>query len=621
MTQFVLGENFMPAFSTTGEKLLDLSFKLVRNCTPELINNDIEEVFSQVANRSSESSDFIETLVNLFVLAFSTRDCRGGKGEKAIFYSMLLKLYKIHPLSAITVLKFIPHFGYYKDFLLILNLLNPEDESTTQLSDAIIKLLAEQLKTDHDNLSQGKSKLSLAAKYFPREGKKFAKKNPIYFKKLVTQVNSLIPSNSTISELQNYRQILAKITQLLDVPETLMCGKRFASIAFSNVPSLCLNRHTSAFLNEKLKVPPTALEQFTGNRFPLDEDRVQARQNFINTILSDDKKINASQLFPHEVIKPVFNRSSTDGVKKLLAQKQWTSLKDSLISRINEYLASTGAKPFLSFENIVPLVDVSGSMSGIPMEVAVALGILISELNHPVFRDSFISFESSPQWIHFDKEKHVNVIDKATYAISTPWGGSTNFIAAIDLIIEKLRSNAMKEEEIPDLIVFSDMQFNEADSKVDITTEVNLDLEYILSKDLKELTATQIIRKKFAQLGLELENRPFRAPRIIYWNLRASVGFPATSSDPNITLLAGFSPSLFKYLFAGEEAVEEEYEVINENGEVEKKKAQPNPLDGLKKMLQDPRYFNIRTEFSDKSNELFGSDKAYKFTAPEVTSN
>ena len=30
--------------------------------------------------------------------------------------------------------------------------------------------------------------------------------------------------------------------------------------------------------------------------------------------------------------------------------------------------------------NIVPLVDVSGSMSGTPMEVAIALGILVSEI-------------------------------------------------------------------------------------------------------------------------------------------------------------------------------------------------------------------------------------------------
>ena len=34
------------------------------------------------------------------------------------------------------------------------------------------------------------------------------------------------------------------------------------------------------------------------------------------------------------------------------------------------------------------MADVSGSMSGMPMLVSIALGILISEVTHPSFKDS-----------------------------------------------------------------------------------------------------------------------------------------------------------------------------------------------------------------------------------------
>ena len=45
---------------------------------------------------------------------------------------------------------------------------------------------------------------------------------------------------------------------------------------------------------------------------------------------------------------------------------------------------------------LVALVDVSGSMSGTPMEAAIALGILVSELAAPTFRDRVLTFESVP---------------------------------------------------------------------------------------------------------------------------------------------------------------------------------------------------------------------------------
>ncbi len=39
-----------------------------------------------------------------------------------------------------------------------------------------------------------------------------------------------------------------------------------------------------------------------------------------------------------------------------------------------------------------------------------------------------------------------------------PWGGSTDLVAACELILTKAEAQKLKPDELPDLIVFSDMQ-------------------------------------------------------------------------------------------------------------------------------------------------------------------
>ena len=78
-----------------------------------------------------------------------------------------------------------------------------------------------------------------------------------------------------------------------------MCGNDWASIEPTAVPSGCLLRSRKALLNEKLKEVPTAEEQETGNRFPLDAGRVSCRKRLREALLSTaTKKLNGKQLVP-----------------------------------------------------------------------------------------------------------------------------------------------------------------------------------------------------------------------------------------------------------------------------------------------------------------------------------
>ena len=50
-------------------------------------------------------------------------------------------------------------------------------------------------------------------------------------------------------------------------------------------------------------------------------------------------------------------------------------------------------------ENISVMVDVSGSMNGIPMNVAIGLGLIISQLNNDIFGQKVMTFTSDPTWV------------------------------------------------------------------------------------------------------------------------------------------------------------------------------------------------------------------------------
>ena len=113
--------------------------------------------------------------------------------------------------------------------------------------------------------------------------------------------------------------------------------------------------------------------------------------------------------------------------------------------------------------NMIALSDVSGSMSGPPMEVSIAMGILVSELAVPAFRDRFITFETNPKWHKLPTGGSLK--EKVVSAQGAAWGGTTNFGAALQLVLDACVKHNIPSEQVKGLTlaVFSDMQFDMAD--------------------------------------------------------------------------------------------------------------------------------------------------------------
>jgi hypothetical protein len=234
---------------------------------------------------------------------------------------------------------------------------------------------------------------------------------------------------------------------------------------------------------------------------------------------------------------------------------------------------------------LVSLVDVSGSMSGVPMEVAISLGLLVSEIASPDYRHRCLTFSASPTWVELNES--MTLEEKVCRMRKAPWGCNTDFEKAIELILKVAIKAKLNPEDIPDLIVFSDMQFDEARRSTGSSWE----------------TQHERIIRRFKEEGVKACGKPWPSPHMIYWNLRGdTTGFPAKGDTPGVTMLSGYSPSLMKLLLSGEPLEEVEEEVIGEDGTVVKKKIKNNPFTTVRKALDSTDYDMVR-DILHTSNE------------------
>ena len=162
------------------------------------------------------------------------------------------------------------------------------------------------------------------------------------------------------------------------------------------------------------------------------------------------------------------------------------------------------------------IVDVSGSMSGLPMQVAIALGLLLSELAPPPWHGEMLTFSTIPQW--FSCPPTATTLQAKVAAMQRmPWDMTTNFAAALELVLARATNAAVPSDALPEVMfVFTDMQFDSAKGH--------------------DATAMDRIQRRFQECG-------YTAPHVVFWNLRATGKpiFQAATDTPGVSFMTGFS--------------------------------------------------------------------------------
>jgi len=100
---------------------------------------------------------------------------------------------------------------------------------------------------------------------------------------------------------------------------------------------------------------------------------------------------------------------------------------------------------------------------------------------------------------------------------------------------------------------------------------------------------------------------PYGAPRIVFWNLRSSVGFPVSNDTPNTQMISGFSPALLKLVVSGADLVAEEEQIVQPDGTVKVVRSGPTPAETLRKALDDECFDAVRRKLSELDKGPFAS--------------
>jgi hypothetical protein len=586
-----VGTKGSDVYDSTGSALLDLSIRLVRGADAK----DIRERIGQFSSWDSARSR--ARLVDAFVLAFHTRNVRGGKGERDLFQELFLELYKCHPMDAVRVLTLIPQYGCWRDMfeLATLSLTKgldcAEEESLmlVRLRHDIVRIAAAQLHADFRATYEEDSPISLCAKWAPRERDVLAKYVAQAYMEHVGAVYTVGRSYSLT--MRYYRQTLSYINKKLGTVEVPMCAGAWASIKPSAVPGRAGALYKRAFLN----LPSTWVCSASGKgthvtpapdgvRKPDDSDRVACAEHFkthfAKAAKGEAKVHGADTLFPHEVVRKAVNEEMTPAEKDHLL-----AVWRSMVAKAKE-AGGLGRSIFMS--------DFSGSMQSAgkagdtPYWVSMALGLLGAEVCADEFKDRLMTFDSNPIWHTFRPEENLfDRIDSIRHS-DIGHGLSTDFQKAMDLVLATLKEKRIRPGQEPEnLIVLTDMAFDKACGSSEVSGYTGPAASALgmqghsyrhVVKTAPWETHIAMIQEAFKHTGEDMwgAGHGFRTPRIVIWNLAADPkDIHAKADQPDVAMLSGWSPSQFK--------------VLCETG------PQPlTPLDILRIELDDPQYDAIR---------------------------
>ncbi|KAF7123483.1 hypothetical protein RHSIM_Rhsim12G0020500 [Rhododendron simsii] len=356
------------------------------------------------------------------------------------------------------------------------------------LYDRISDVFADLLKSDIQHFNSNQlNKISLAAKWCPSLDSSFDKSTLIcesvakrvFPRELYEEYNSVSEAHYAFRVRDRLRkEILGPLRKALELPEVYIGANQWGSIPYNRVASVAMKVYKEKFLKH-------------------DTERFM---EYLANVKPGKATIAAGALLPHDIIA-----SLNDGDGGEVAELQWKRMVDDLSKKGK-------------MKNCLAICDVSGSMDGVPMEVSVALGVLVSELSEEPWKGKLITFSHNPtlQMVLGD-----DLRSKMNFVKRMEWGMNTDFQKVFDLILEVAVNGKLTEEQmIKRVFMFSDMEFDEAS-----TTPWETDYQAIV--------------RKFGEKGYGSS-----VPEIVFLNLRDSKATPVLGNQKGVALVSGFSKNL-----------------------------------------------------------------------------
>ncbi|XP_058194566.1 uncharacterized protein LOC131311229 [Rhododendron vialii] len=353
------------------------------------------------------------------------------------------------------------------------------------LHDRISDLFADFLKSDIQHFNSNQlNKISLAAKWCPSLDSSFDKATllcesvakKVFPRDLYKEYDGVLDAHYAYRVRDRLRkEILVPLRKALELPEVYIGANKWKSIPYKRVASVAMKFYKEKFIKHD-------------------------RERFQEYLEKSGKGIAAGALLPHEIIASL---NGKDGGE--VAKLQWKRMVDDLSKK-------------RKLKNCLAICDFSDSMNGVPMEVSLALGVLISELSEEPWKGKLITFSHNPtlQMVLGD-----DLRSKTDFVRRMESGTSVDFQKVFDLMLEVAVNGKLAEEHmIKRVFVFSDMEFGQASARP-------WETDY------------QAIVRKFGEKGYGSS-----VPEIVFWNLRDSRATPVAGNQKGVALVSGFSKNL-----------------------------------------------------------------------------
>lgn len=433
---------------------------------------------------------------------FYMRDCRGGTGERETFRKLLTYAAKKYPDILDKNIKLIPEYGRWDDMYALVG---------TRFEDEIFSVFTEQLGDDILNLEKADQPVSLMAKWLKscntssEESRKLGK---LTWKKM-----------GFVNE-RAYRKTLAKLREHIRIVEAQMSANRWKDIEYDKLPSRAGMIYRNAFRKH-------------------DEDRYN---DYIESVKKGEKKINVAMNTPQDLVH-CYMSGRIPREEDPTVEAMWKNLPD--------YIQSD--------ENVLCMVDVSGSMYGRPIEISTGLGMYFAQKNRGAFHNLFMTFDDEPRFMSLDD--NLSFLENLRTVFDAPWGGSTDLNLACKEMLRFAVEHKVPQEDMPTrLIIISDMEINAACGHYVPSWAKNGFPDTVLQIDE--------LRQMYEAAGYSM-------PQVIYWNAESRDNHFHTRSDvPGTMLASGSSPAVF-------EAV------------MKMKDLDVTPLDAMLEVLNGERYSRI----------------------------
>jgi len=497
---------------------LELFIKLVRD------NNSIDMVIDNVSdilkyNSDDEIADAVDGLLRQIAMTRSFR-VSTGKGEKKQSQHLMLGVYKYMPNMMNYVIPIASkEVGCWKDVVVM---------SEYCIDIGLYPELVKSIATVHCNaINEGDY---LASKWAPRENSFYKKVTRYYVKHMF--------GNSKSSSYKKYRKLVQHNSSGGDnfLLESAMSSGDWDYVG-KMLPNLTAINHTKY---------AKAFDRHIKDQY----------STYLMDVATGRCKLNTTGLHVDGIVKTMLNGYAYYGCQFnhtlkeneiILMNLQWKKFEDDMVTILLE-----NENAYDTFANQVSVVDRSGSMDNVS-SVAVGIGLFVSKVlgragrekygnDHVGFGDVVIRFSEKAEIISLTPTDNFNeyLLEYITKENAFECGFSTNIMSVHETIVGLTK--ATKLVQAPDLLIMTDMQYNEVCNSNGGWGQRSTDT---CSRTHHE-NINEYYRKNEIVRG---ETR--------CWNLRGNThSFEAGGEQPGITMIAGFNQGMLALFIEGKNVAE-----------------------------------------------------------------